>query len=161
MVGMYGHKWESQYGAEVSATWVMGLSDISGDELSAGLRGCLKRSEGSRRSGDEDWPPTLGEFRILCRPTPYPYRNTQLSLPAPKLSDEQKAEIRADMKRLKKVLREAQAEDDARVRARLLERRRVTRMSLSQMHQGDYHERVPGSDDDVDDTAGAPGTENK
>lgn len=43
------------------STWSEGLADLAGDEIRAGLVACLNAS---------DWPPTLPEFRRLCRPVP-------------------------------------------------------------------------------------------
>lgn len=39
-------------------TWGEGLAGISAEEIRRGLYGCLKKP----------WPPTLPEFRALCRP---------------------------------------------------------------------------------------------
>lgn len=88
MTGIYGHKWASSYGEEVSETWVRGLADLSGAELAQGLRGCLARSEATIRSGETDWPPTLGEFRILARPSKPAEHEIFVSLPKSQISKE-------------------------------------------------------------------------
>lgn len=102
MTGIYGHKWASSYGEEVSETWVRGLADLSGAELAQGLRGCLERSEATIRSGETDWPPTLGEFRIIARPSKPAEHEIFVSLPKPQISKEEALEwvnkIRAELK---------------------------------------------------------------
>ena len=104
MTGIYGHKWVTSYGPEVSDTWVRGCSDLNGDELARGLRSCLKRSQSFLRSGDEDWPPTLGEFHLLCRPQKPSYYEPYPGLPAPKISKDDAlkhiADIRAKLKEI-------------------------------------------------------------
>jgi hypothetical protein len=60
MAGIFGHKWTSSYGAEPSDTWLAGLIDMSEEELRTGLVACL--------TWPEEWPPTLPQFRQLCRP---------------------------------------------------------------------------------------------
>lgn len=60
MTGIYGHKWISSYGVEPSDTWARGLRGFTNDELAHGIRRCLDR--------EDPWPPTLPEFRQLCRP---------------------------------------------------------------------------------------------
>lgn len=64
MTDLFGHRWASAYGPEPSETWAVGLEDLSDGELRAGLAACL--------SWTEDWPPTLPQFRALCRPPPPP-----------------------------------------------------------------------------------------
>lgn len=103
MTGIYGHRWATSYGHEVSETWVRGLADITNEELAKGLRGCLKRSESSKRAGDDDWPPTLGEFRILCKPTPYPYHNNVPRLPKPITDEEGMKRIEALIAKARRV----------------------------------------------------------
>ena len=44
--------------AATKQTWAEGLGDMSGEEIRRGLAACLNRP----------WPPTLPEFRRLCRP---------------------------------------------------------------------------------------------
>lgn len=39
--------------------WYAGLADLTSAELERGLRACLSRQ----------WAPTIGEFRLLCRPS--------------------------------------------------------------------------------------------
>jgi len=144
MTGIYGHKWASSYGEAVSPTWVRGCMDLTNDELAAGLRGCLKRSEATRRIGDDDWPPTLGEFRLLARPTPYPYRNDVPALPAPQRTPEQLAVIEADIARLRLQLKDDQKQQEEERRMRLRDLWRSSRVSLRTM----LTEREPGSDDE-------------
>ena len=77
---------------------------MTGDELARGLRGCLQRSIVNRRAGDEDWPPTLGEFHALCRPMRHACHDTVKALPKPPLTAEQLREIDADIRRLREQL---------------------------------------------------------
>lgn len=61
MTDIYGHKWTSGYGdCDKDGTWAMGLADMTNAELRAGFVACVKRSD--------PWPPSLPEFRSLCRP---------------------------------------------------------------------------------------------
>lgn len=62
---MYGHRWVSSFGEKDDGTWCRGLGDISVDELRHGLDACLKN--------ENPWPPTLPEFRALCRPKRFAY----------------------------------------------------------------------------------------
>lgn len=86
MTAIYGHKWASAYGeTDADDTWAIGLHDVSPEQLAEGLRGCLERTD--------PWPPTLPEFRALCKPEPKPaYHEIYQSLPAPELTKEQKLE---------------------------------------------------------------------
>lgn len=60
MTGIFGQRWLSSYGVEPSETWLAGLIDMEPGELQIGLVACL--------SWESDWPPTLPQFRALCRP---------------------------------------------------------------------------------------------
>lgn len=57
---IYGHRWSSQYGKQPAAVWVSGLGDLSADEIKRGMEGCVMRPDG--------WPPSLPEFRAMCKP---------------------------------------------------------------------------------------------
>jgi hypothetical protein len=71
---LYGNRFEVSYGPAltetgelqpVAATWAKALAGFTGDDLARGLHGCLDRNDG--------WPPSLPEFRALCRePIPAP-----------------------------------------------------------------------------------------
>ena len=66
-------------------TWALGLSGLGPQDISRGLMACLDRTD--------PWPPTLPEFRALCKPEPKPaYHEIYQSLPAPELTKEQKLE---------------------------------------------------------------------
>ncbi len=93
MTEIYGHKWTSHYGeADSEGTWAKGLADMSGQELKTGFIACLHNGEA--------WPPSLPEFRVMCRPVKEKrenaaaYRYTGPSLPH-KITDEDKARGRA------------------------------------------------------------------
>ncbi len=61
LLAMYGRKFADMWGcveiASLKATWAKALGDLTPDEIGAGLTRCL----------DREWPPTLPEFRALCR----------------------------------------------------------------------------------------------
>lgn len=58
MSRIYGHRWTSGFTEADDGTWLTGLRDLLPEELAAGLRACIHR--------EDDWPPTLPEFRRLC-----------------------------------------------------------------------------------------------
>lgn len=62
MEDRYGSMWADRYGAfpreRVKRSWAEDLADISRDELTRGVSACR----------DRKFPPTLPEFRELCRP---------------------------------------------------------------------------------------------
>lgn len=60
MQRIYGAKWASQYGASDDGTWDAGLSKFSEEDVFAGLQACIESRE--------EWPPSLPQFRALCRP---------------------------------------------------------------------------------------------
>lgn len=61
LLAMYGRKFADMWGcveiASLKATWAKALGDLTHEEIAAGLTRCL----------DREWPPTLPEFRALCR----------------------------------------------------------------------------------------------
>lgn len=61
LLAMYGRKFADMWGcvdtASLKSTWAEALSDLKPEEISRGLAACLTR----------EWPPTLPEFRGLCR----------------------------------------------------------------------------------------------
>lgn len=62
MSSIYGHKWVSAYGPQDDGTWAVGLSGYTPEQIGRGLRACLDRND--------PWPPSLPEFRALCKPGP-------------------------------------------------------------------------------------------
>ena len=77
----YGHKWLSAYppGRTLDIAlgeWALGLAGFSADEIKHGLD-----------SWDCEWPPTLPQFREVCRPKPTPAAHRdhphRKALPAP------------------------------------------------------------------------------
>lgn len=90
---IYGHKWSSQYGQSRSAmdTWQRGLKDLTRDELGTGLRALLSRAD--------PWPPSLPEFRQLCRPpAPEPAHVRYIALPRPKLNQKRAESILSELR---------------------------------------------------------------
>lgn len=61
MAEIYGHKWTSAYGdSDADGTWAKGLADMSNADLKQGFLACIQRGDA--------WPPSLPEFRALCKP---------------------------------------------------------------------------------------------
>ena len=81
MASMYGHRWTSNYGIEDDGTWRKGLAGLTPAQIGAGLVKCLERNPAG---GEEDWPPTLNEFRAMCLPEKVPhYHRDYIALPRP------------------------------------------------------------------------------
>ncbi len=95
LTDVYGHRWVSGHGTtDDEGTWFRGLRDLSPNELAAGLRRCIQVGNERSRTGDEDWPPSLGEFRAYCRrDKAVPYHSPYTALPKPELSNEQQQQI--------------------------------------------------------------------
>lgn len=94
MVAIYGHKWTSSYGLDdADDTWLRGLGGITPSEIAAGLSACVLRAD--------PWPPTLPEFRAMCRPpadtrpNAAMYRDFPKALPAPPPTGERLAAAKA------------------------------------------------------------------
>lgn len=67
MGSLYGHRWASSYGtSDADDTWLHALRGVTPQQMAAGLRAAISRSKDRRRSNEEDWPPTAGEFRAMC-----------------------------------------------------------------------------------------------
>lgn len=93
MTAIYGHRWTSQFGDCNGAMeiWQKGLSDLTAEELGAGLRAMLNR--------DDPWPPSLPEFRGLCKPPRRdPAHEIVKLLPKPKPCPERAASAFSEMK---------------------------------------------------------------
>lgn len=107
MAAIYGHRWVSSYGPDDSDdTWLRGLGGITPREVAAGLSACVDRAD--------PWPPTLPEFRAMCRTPPdrrphaAMYRDFPKALPKPEraaLTAEQAAEAQAAAERARATLR--------------------------------------------------------
>lgn len=62
--------------------WALGLDDLSGRQIKAGLEKCLKRE---LAPGEQDWPPTPAEFRTMCSLESIPAcHRDAVQLPKPK-----------------------------------------------------------------------------
>lgn len=103
MTGIYGHKWVTTYGAEVSETWVRGCCDLGPDALARGLRKCLDWN------GNEGWPPSLPQFRAMCRAPKQ--REPEYSLPKPPMSPEQLKSRDETRATIRSVLRHARRQE--------------------------------------------------
>jgi hypothetical protein len=82
MGATFGHRWISSYGAEPSSTWLAGLVDMTPEELRTGLVACL--------TWEPVWPPTLPQFRKLCRPIQHAAHEIYQRLPEPEAVREQR-----------------------------------------------------------------------
>ena len=90
---IYGHKWASQYGQSRTAmdTWQRGLRDLTREEISHGLRALMTR--------EETWPPSLPEFRQLCRPPAQdPAHVIYIALRRPRANPERVASALAELR---------------------------------------------------------------
>lgn len=91
---IYGHKFTSTIqGIEDIATteWANGMAGITGEQIKCGLEKCAKKK---LNPGEQDWPPTLAEFRALCLPEPIPAAHRDyVQLPSPKRAPEKMDEI--------------------------------------------------------------------
>lgn len=102
MAEIYGHKWTSNYGASDSeGTWAKGLADMSNTDLKRGFFACLNNGEA--------WPPSLPEFRALCK-APKRENSAMYALPASrqlphKLNDDSRSKGREMLAALKAGLR--------------------------------------------------------
>lgn len=96
MAAMYGHRWTSNYGAEDDGTWRKGLAGLMPAQIGSGLVKCLERRPAA---GEEDWPPTLNEFRGMCLPEKVPhYHREYISLPRPAQDPDAVKNAIADMR---------------------------------------------------------------
>ena len=78
---MYGHRWKANFGLADDGTWKKGLAGLTPKQIGDGLVKCLERRP---RDGDEDWPPTLSEFRAMCLPPVInPIHRDFVALPKP------------------------------------------------------------------------------
>lgn len=63
MADVYGQRWASGYGdvtGPAFETWGRALADVAPEQVGRGIAACLDRPD--------PWPPSLPEFRALCRP---------------------------------------------------------------------------------------------
>ena len=105
MQRVYGAKWASQYGDTDDGTWTTALAEFSEAEVFAGIQACID-------SGDE-WPPSLPQFRALCRPAPRE-NAAMYRLPPERqlphlLTDEARASGRANIAKLRASLTDGDA----------------------------------------------------
>lgn len=73
---------------EWASTWSAGLAGYSADELRQGLERCLKEHP--------DWPPTLPQFRNLCKI----WKAPSTYLPAPRDTKDRSKELAEIMRTL-------------------------------------------------------------
>ena len=98
----YGNKVTSMWGdcpqADVLDAWQTGLSGLSGEQIKAGLNRTL--------DSYPDWPPTLGQFRQLCRPPAVPAAHRLYLVdksPRPPIDPKVKAKIDAWIAKIRVV----------------------------------------------------------
>lgn len=80
MMAIYGHKFSSLFQSEHAMdewrdTWARALAGVTGEQIAAGLE--------KLATSTDEWPPTSGEFRAMCKPVirPEHQRNALLSAP--------------------------------------------------------------------------------
>ncbi len=96
---MYGHRWTSNYGVEDDGTWQKGLAGLTAAQIGAGLVKCLNRAP---RPDENDWPPTLAEFRAMCLPERVPICHRQY-IPLPK-PPQDPATVERELSRMREAL---------------------------------------------------------
>lgn len=102
----YGHRWplstaSSQLYDMAVAEWADATADFSDEEIQRGIR--------AMRDECPEWPPTIGEFRALCRPqkpAEPEHHYPPLAPPLPVLTEAQEAERRERLKANAARLRE-------------------------------------------------------
>lgn len=80
MTRIYGHRFPSAYGESDDGTWLKGLYGITPEQVAHGIGECLKRQD--------PWPPSLSEFRAMCKPIIPAYHRPFPKLPAPEANPE-------------------------------------------------------------------------
>jgi len=89
MTEIFGHKWTANFGKEPNPSWVSGLSDMTTEDIQRGISSLVNwKDEGG-------WPPTLLQFRELCRPHAAPAHRRYVPLPEPKTAFEIRQETAA------------------------------------------------------------------
>lgn len=105
MAMTFGHRWTSQFGTEDDGTWQQGLRGITPDQVRSAL-------EAIDQSG-EAWPPSLPEFRALCRGrngfgldyTPEVYRRRETEPTRMIGSDQSQEQRAANLQRFRTLVR--------------------------------------------------------
>lgn len=93
MTQAFGHRWTTNFGnTDRGGVWARGLVGLEWNEITAGVAKCVEQAL--------EWPPTLGEFRKLCRPGKERRENWQAYQPQPRqlrhmLTQEQRERGRA------------------------------------------------------------------
>lgn len=79
---IYGHRWITSYGECDDGTWLWALRSLTREHLAHGIKTCVKAGK--------EWPPTMPEFRAMCRTLPSltPPENKHLHLPQPQIDPE-------------------------------------------------------------------------
>ena len=98
MAKIYGHKWVGSFGAADDGTWLSGLRDVTPSQIGIGLERCRTRSE--------PWPPTLPEFRALCKSARAPYHRPFPRPPKPPANPEI---VSRELNKMKQLLRKSHA----------------------------------------------------
>lgn len=89
LAAIYGHRFTSSFPSEQAAaewrdTWARALGDLSGEEIARGLDACAKELE---------WPPSIAEFRGMCRLHSRIDPNVRALLAAPRDTKDRSAEL--------------------------------------------------------------------
>ena len=64
MAEIFGHRWTSSFGESPSKAWTDALRQMPNDDMARGVTYLT--------NGDSVWPPTLPEFKAVCRPPNVP-----------------------------------------------------------------------------------------
>ena len=89
---IFGHKWTSSYGDMDDGTWQTGLAGLDIHQIKHGLNVV-------KESGNE-WPPSLPEFRAMCKATKgHPsFKEFPPALPPPEVDPEYVESLLGEMR---------------------------------------------------------------
>ena len=71
----FGYHWTNSYGEADNGAWLTGLYDLAPEDILKGIN--LVRLSG------REWPPSLPQFRTMCKPIIPPYFDTYQKLAKP------------------------------------------------------------------------------
>ena len=80
----FGYHWTNSYGESDNGAWLTGLHDLDPKDILEGIN--------SVRLSGREWPPSLPQFRALCKPITPPYFDTYAKLSKPVADPEVAAE---------------------------------------------------------------------
>ena len=93
----FGHAWFTAYGAEPSAAWIDGLSDMTVEDIQFAL--------GALKGWKSDFPPNLLQFRALCKPVVEVAHKIYRRLPEPEeVTERRRAAGRIHVEKIREIL---------------------------------------------------------